>query len=68
MRGKSIESILGVDHADQEEEEDVEADASAPRSEIEDAQASHTTKVANMVYAVEYDTGERFNKFFEASL
>ncbi|XXG99543.1 hypothetical protein Hte_005882 [Hypoxylon texense] len=71
MHNQSMGVILGLDAAAEEEDED-DDQPSKSRSRkmvnVTHAQAAHSTGVADMVYAVEYDTSERFNRFFEASL
>ncbi|KAF2969220.1 hypothetical protein GQX73_g4329 [Xylaria multiplex] len=67
MQGKSIKSILGIEP--DEDEDNVESSGDSKTIlEITNAQAAHSTTISRMIYAVEYDTGERFNKFFQASL
>ncbi|KAI8944822.1 hypothetical protein F4801DRAFT_585035 [Xylaria longipes] len=65
--GKSIEAVLEIEQ-DDEEDDGEPSNGGKNASDVTDAQASHSSSVARMIYAVEYDTGERFNKFFQASL
>lgn len=64
MHGQTIEAILGETGGDTGNEP---TEPDAEEDDIADAQAAHSTLVANLVYAREYDTGERFNEFSKAS-
>lgn len=65
LHGMSIEAMLGLDDT-ASPAADADEDAETTVAVI-DRQASHGSLVARMVYAVEWDTGEKFNMFFKVS-
>ncbi|KAI0096175.1 hypothetical protein F4776DRAFT_677108 [Hypoxylon sp. NC0597] len=68
MHNQSIEVILGLDLADDDDGDQQPSTTERDRAEVTHAQAAHSAQIADMVYAVEFDSGEKFNKFLEASL
>ncbi|GAW26870.1 putative DNA helicase protein [Rosellinia necatrix] len=69
MHNQTLEAILGEGGpGGPEDPSPDDPDGDDGLANIADAQAAHSTAVATMVYAREYDTGERFSQFFRASL
>lgn len=68
MHNQSLDTILGLESGGADDESLGAHNGGGRLAEVTDAQAAHSTMIADMVYAVEYDAGEKFNKFLEASL
>ncbi|KAI1411641.1 hypothetical protein F5Y13DRAFT_200932 [Hypoxylon sp. FL1857] len=68
MHNQSIDVILGLDAADDDEGTQQPSTKRQDLMGVTHAQAAHSAQIADLVYAVEYDSGEKFNRFLEASL
>ncbi|XXG99535.1 hypothetical protein Hte_005874 [Hypoxylon texense] len=65
LHGRDLETILSAQREDGDERYYSEKEKDIVGAV--DAQAAHSSAVANAVYAVEYDTAERYHLFFDAS-